>query len=44
MDRNPQTFVDIPRAKPSDYRKAMQRIYRRREFPSQVTVRVVPRP
>src|SRR5262249_11962380 len=28
FDRNPQTFVDIPRAKPSDYRKATQRVYR----------------
>jgi putative CocE/NonD family hydrolase len=43
MDRNPQTFVDIPLAKPSDYRKAVQRIYRTRQLPSHVTVRVVPR-
>jgi hypothetical protein len=43
FDRNPQTFVDIPRAKPSDYRKATQRVYRTRELPSQVTVLVVPR-
>gem|GEM_PF-6774908 len=33
FDRNPQTFVDIPRAKPSDYRKATQRVYRTRELP-----------
>jgi uncharacterized protein len=43
FDRNPQTFVDIPMAKPSDYRKATQRVYRTRELPSQVTVLVVPR-
>jgi predicted acyl esterase len=43
FDRNPQTFVDLPRAKPSDYRKATQRVYRTRELPSQVTVLVVPR-
>ena len=43
FDRNPQTFVDIPRAKPSDYRKATQRVYRTRELPSHVTVLVVPR-
>jgi uncharacterized protein len=43
FDRNPQTFVDIPRAKPSDYRKATQRVYRTRELPSQVTVLVLPR-
>jgi putative CocE/NonD family hydrolase len=43
VDRNPQTFVDIPRARPSDYRKALQRVYRTRELPSHVTVLVLPR-
>jgi predicted acyl esterase len=42
VDRNPQTFVAISRAKESDYRKAMHRIYHRPELPSQVTVLVVP--
>ena len=42
IDRNPQTFVDILVAKPSDYRKAMQRIYHSRELPSHVTMLVVP--
>jgi predicted acyl esterase len=42
VGRNPQTFVEIPTARPSDYRKAVQRIYRTREFPSHVTVLVVP--
>lgn len=27
-DRNPQTFTDIPTAKPADFRKATQRVYR----------------
>ena len=27
-DRNPQVFTDIPRAKPSDFMKASQRVYR----------------
>jgi predicted acyl esterase len=43
FDRNPQTLVDISKAKQSDYRKATQRIYRTRELPSHVTVLVVPR-
>jgi putative CocE/NonD family hydrolase len=42
IDRNPQTFVDIYSAKESDYKKAMQRVYRTRELPSQVEVRVMP--
>jgi predicted acyl esterase len=41
-DRNPQTFVDIYKAKESDYRKATQRVYRTSELPSRVTVQVVP--
>ena len=28
LDRNPQTFVDIYTAKASDFRKAVQRLYR----------------
>jgi len=27
VDRNPQTFVDIPRAKESDFKKAVERVY-----------------
>lgn len=42
VDRNPQTFVDIYSAKPSDFRKATQRVYRSRELPSRVTLLVVP--
>jgi putative CocE/NonD family hydrolase len=42
VDRNPQTFVDIYKAKESDFHKASQRVYRSREMPSRVTVRVMP--
>ena len=27
VDRNPQTFVDIPKARPEDFKKAAERIY-----------------
>lgn len=43
FDRNPQAFVDILTAKPSDYRRATQRVYRTRGLPSRVTVPVVAR-
>jgi predicted acyl esterase len=42
VDLNPQTFVNIPEAKPSDFRKATQRIYRSRSAPSGVVVAVMP--
>lgn len=41
VDRNPQKFVDIPKAKAEDFQKATQRIYRSRELNSSVTVLVV---
>jgi putative CocE/NonD family hydrolase len=41
-DRNPQTFVDIYKAKESDFKKASQRVYRTRALPSRVTVTVKP--
>jgi len=28
VDRNPQTFVNIPDAKPADFHKATERVYR----------------
>lgn len=34
LDRNPQTFGDIYRAKPEDFRKATQRVYRSASGPS----------
>jgi putative CocE/NonD family hydrolase len=42
IDRNPQTFTDIYSAKESEFRKATQRVYRTSEYPSRVTVRVMP--
>ena len=42
VERNPQTFVDISKAKDSDYRRASHRIYHSGELPSQITVLVVP--
>jgi uncharacterized protein len=44
IDRNPQTFVDIPRAKPEDFRAATERIYRTPEAPSGVQLIVLPQP
>jgi hypothetical protein len=42
-DRNPQKFVpNIFEAKDSDYQKATQKLYRSREYPSNVEVSVVP--
>jgi putative CocE/NonD family hydrolase len=40
IDRNPQTFTDIPTARPSDFVKATQRIYRSAARPSHVTLPV----
>lgn len=40
IDRNPQKFVEIPWAKPEDYRKATQRVYRSKDLPSFITVLV----
>jgi predicted acyl esterase len=39
-DRNPQTFVDIYKAKEADYKKATQRVYRTGELASRITVQV----
>ena len=42
FDRNPQTFVDVYHAKPSDYRAATQRVYRGGRVPSRLLLPVVP--
>jgi putative CocE/NonD family hydrolase len=42
VERNPQTFVDIARAKDSDFQKATQRVYRSKEMPSRLVVQVLP--
>jgi len=39
-DRNPQTFTDIPNAKPADFRKATQRVYRAADAASAITLMV----
>jgi putative CocE/NonD family hydrolase len=42
VDRNPQTFVDIYTAGPSDFQKATERIYHTADRPSRVTMHVLP--
>ncbi len=39
-DRNPQTFVNIPDAKPSDFVKATERVYHSKTQPSGIVVEV----
>jgi predicted acyl esterase len=41
IDRNPQTFVDIPNAEAEDYRLATQSVMRSRSQPSAIEVRVL---
>jgi putative CocE/NonD family hydrolase len=41
LDRNPQTFCDIYHAKPEDFKKATQRVYRTNKSPSGLKVNVV---
>jgi predicted acyl esterase len=43
-DRNPQTFVNIPDAKPSEFVKATQRVYRSKEDPSGIVVELLKDP
>lgn len=40
-DRNPQKFVDIYFAKPSDFQKATQKVYRSAKFPSHLILGVL---
>ena len=42
VDRNPQSFVEIPNAKPSDFQKATERVYHSASQPSGVEVEVLP--
>ena len=44
VDRNPQTFTDIPFAKPEQFVKATETIYRSTDAASGVEVLVVPQP
>ncbi len=42
VDRNPQTFVNIPTAKAEDFQKATHRLHRGGKAASSLTVRVLP--
>ncbi len=42
IDRNPQTFVDIYTAKPGDFQKATQRVYRSHDLASRISVLALP--
>jgi putative CocE/NonD family hydrolase len=42
VDRNPQTFVNIPTAKAEDFKKATQRLYRSGNASSALTVQLLP--
>jgi uncharacterized protein len=41
-DRNPQTFVNIPDAQPSDFVKATQRVFHNKTQPSGIATNVLP--
>jgi putative CocE/NonD family hydrolase len=43
-DRNPQTFVNIPDAKPSDFVTATERLYHTKAEPSGIGIGVLPNP
>jgi len=42
VDRNPQKFVKIGEAQPSDFQKATQRVYRSPKLASSITLGVMP--
>jgi hypothetical protein len=42
VDRDPQTFVDITAAKPSDYRKATHKVYQGGVDGSSVVLSMLP--
>ncbi|MEK7684910.1 MAG: CocE/NonD family hydrolase [Verrucomicrobiota bacterium] len=42
VDRNPQTFCDIYHAKPEDFRRATQRVYRTAAAPSAIRIHLLP--
>jgi len=44
IDRNPHQFMDIYKAKPSDFRKATQRVYRSASEASHLELKVMPQP
>jgi putative CocE/NonD family hydrolase len=44
VDRNPQKFMKIDEAQPSDFQKATERVYHSAKLPSSITVEVLPSP
>jgi putative CocE/NonD family hydrolase len=42
-DRNPQTFVEIPDAKPEDFKKATELVYHRKDAASGIELMVLPK-
>jgi hypothetical protein len=42
VDRNPQTFTQIPTVNPSDFKKATERVFHQAGAPSGIEVRVLP--
>lgn len=42
VDRNPQTFADIPNAKPADFKKATEQVFHKKSAASGVEVLVLP--
>jgi uncharacterized protein len=44
VDRNPQTFTEIPDAKPEDFKKATEQVFHRKDAASGVEVLVLPQP
>jgi putative CocE/NonD family hydrolase len=42
VDRNPQVFINIPDAKPSDFQKATERIYRDAKHSSGIEMQLLP--
>jgi hypothetical protein len=41
VDRNPQTFVNMYKAKAKDYQKATHRVYFSKDAPSHLTMKVL---
>ena len=41
VDRNPQTFVEIPDAKPEDFKKATEKVFHQKDAASGVEVLVL---
>jgi len=41
IDRNPQKFMDIYQAREEDFQKAVHRVYRSRQFPSHIKLKII---